>query len=157
HCQGCHQPAKAGGGYVMTAFDKLIAAGESKLEAIVPNKPEESHLLEQITPEGGKAAMPKDKPPLAQADIEVIQRGTARGATDDTPQKAKVRYDKDHPPIYTRPPVIGAIDFSPDGQLLAIGGFHEVLLWKGDGSELVARLVGLSERIESVRFSPDGA
>ena len=22
-CQGCHQPAKAGGGYVMTAFDRL--------------------------------------------------------------------------------------------------------------------------------------
>ena len=21
HCQGCHQPAKAGGGYVMTSFD----------------------------------------------------------------------------------------------------------------------------------------
>ena len=31
-----------------------------------------------------------------------------------------------------------------------------MLLWKADGSELVARLVGLSERIESVRFSPDG-
>jgi len=34
--------------------------------------------------------------------------------------------------------------------------FTEVLLWKADGSELVARLVGLSERIQSVRFSPDG-
>ena len=22
HCQGCHQPAKAGGGYVMTSFDR---------------------------------------------------------------------------------------------------------------------------------------
>ena len=30
------------------------------------------------------------------------------------------------------------------------------MLWKADGSSLVARLVGLSERIESVRFSPDG-
>src|SRR5262249_32303598 len=79
HCQGCHQPAKAGGGYVMTAFDKLVAAGESKLEAIVPNKPEESHLLERITPEGGKAAMPKDKPPLAQAEVDLIKRWIAQG------------------------------------------------------------------------------
>ena len=23
NCQGCHQPAKAGGGYVMTSFDRL--------------------------------------------------------------------------------------------------------------------------------------
>src|SRR5947207_910043 len=44
-CQGCHQPAKAGGAYVMTAFDRLVAGGESKAAAIVPNKPEESYLL----------------------------------------------------------------------------------------------------------------
>jgi WD40 repeat protein len=31
-----------------------------------------------------------------------------------------------------------------------------VLLWKADGSELLARLVGLSERVQTVRFSPDG-
>ena len=29
NCQGCHQPAKAGGGYVMTAFDRLLKGGES--------------------------------------------------------------------------------------------------------------------------------
>ena len=34
HCQGCHQPAKAGGGYVMTAFDRLLAGGESMEAAI---------------------------------------------------------------------------------------------------------------------------
>ena len=28
-CQGCHQPAKAGGGYVMTAFDRMLKGGES--------------------------------------------------------------------------------------------------------------------------------
>ena len=70
------------------------------------------------------------------------------------PQNAAPRYDMDHPPVYTRPPVITALDFSPDGSLLAVAGFHEVLLWKADGSELVARLVGLSERIESVRSRP---
>ena len=42
------------------------------------------------------------------------------------------------------------IDYSPDGSLLAVSGYHEVLVHKADGSEIVARLVGLSERIESV-------
>jgi len=37
-----------------------------------------------------------------------------------------------------------------------VSGYHEVLLHKVDGSGLVARLVGLSERIQSVAFSPDG-
>ena len=62
----------------------------------------------------------------------------------------------EHPPEYTRLPVIPALAFSPDGSLLAVAGFHEVLLWKADGSELVGRLVGLSERVESLAFSPDG-
>ena len=62
----------------------------------------------------------------------------------------------EHPPEYTRLPVIPALAFSPDGALLAVAGFHEVLLWKADGSELVGRLVGLSERVESLAFSPDG-
>jgi WD40 repeat protein len=40
--------------------------------------------------------------------------------------------------------------------LLAVAGYHEVLIHKGDGSGLVARFVGLSERIQSVAFSPNG-
>src|SRR5262249_8232763 len=155
-CQGCHQPSKAGGGYVMTAFDRMLAGGESKMAAVVPKNAGESYLVDQITPDGDKAEMPRDKPALAKADIELIRRWIDQGALDAPPAAARVRYDKDHPPVYTRPPVITALDYSPDGSLLAVGGFHEVLLWKADGSEAVGRLIGLSERIESARFSPDG-
>ena len=155
-CQGCHQPAKAGGGYVMTSVARLLSGGDSKSAAIVPKKPDDSHLLELVTPEKGKAEMPKDKPPLTAVELETIRKWIVQGASDDTPETAKVRFDKDRPPLYSRPPVITAMEFSPDGALLAVGGFHEVLLWKADGSELVARLIGLSERIESVRFSPTG-
>ena len=156
-CQGCHQPAKAGGGYVMTNVARLLSGGDSGApSAVVPNKPDDSHLLDLITPDKGKAEMPKDKSPLTPAELETVRKWIAQGAADDTPETAKVRFDKDHPPVYSRPPVITAMEFSPDGSLLAVGGFHEVLLWKADGSELVARLIGLSERIESVRFSPKG-
>ena len=155
-CQGCHQPAKAGGGYVMTAFDRMLKGGESDEPAIVPGKPDESHLIELITPQNGKAEMPQDKPALSAAEIELITRWIAQGASDDTPRNVRTRYDMDHPPEYTRLPVIPALAFSPDGSLLAVAGFHEVLLWKADGSELVGRLVGLSERVESLAFSPDG-
>jgi WD40 repeat protein/mono/diheme cytochrome c family protein len=156
HCQGCHQPAKAGGGYVMTAFDRLLKGGESGEPAIVPGHPADSFLIDKVTPEGGKAEMPQDKPPLAASEIDVIRRWIEQGAHDDTPQTARARYDMNHPPEYTRLPVIPALAFSPDGSLLAIAGFHEVLLWKSDGSEPLGRLVGLSERIESLAFSPDG-
>ncbi|MCA8997075.1 MAG: DUF1549 domain-containing protein, partial [Planctomycetaceae bacterium] len=156
HCQGCHQPAKPGGDYVMTSFDRLLKPGESGDPAIVPGNPDESYLITQITPTDGEAEMPKGKPPLTDVEIATIRKWIAQGAKDDTPENAHERYDADNPPIYTRPPVITSLDYSPDGSLLAIAGFHEVLIRSADGKELVARLIGLSERIESVAFSPDG-
>ena len=158
HCQGCHQPAKDKGGYVMTDFKSLLAGGDDEGTAIVPGKVNESALVDLILPdpETGKAPMPRGKKPLHSAEIELIKKWIAQGAQDDTPPGAGQRYTADNPPVYTLPPVITSIDYSPDGKLLAVAGFHEVLLHKADGSGLKARLVGLSERIESVRFSPDG-
>lgn len=159
NCQGCHQPAKAKGDYIMTDFEKLLRGGESAEKgelAIVPKAPEKSLLVKQITPEKGEAEMPPKKAPLAENELALIRRWVAEGAVDDTPANAKQRFDKEHPPLYSRPPLITSLDISPDGSLLAVAGFHEVLLWKADGSEQVARLIGLSERIQTVRFSPDG-
>src|SRR5262245_42169781 len=86
HCQGCHQPAKAQGGYVMTAHKELMAAGDLGQPNVVPGKPESSMLLKQVTPQDGKpAAMPKGKDPLAEAQVALIRRWIAEGARDDTP------------------------------------------------------------------------
>lgn len=156
HCQGCHQPAKPGGEFIMTSFEQLMGSGESGEKAIVPGNPDESELVSQITVKDGAAAMPKGKAPLSAVEIDTIRRWIAQGAQDDTPENAERRYDAAHPPIYTRPPVIPSLAYSPDGTLLAVAGFHEVLLRSGDGTQLLARLIGLSERIESVAFSPDG-
>lgn len=156
NCQGCHQPAKANGAYVMTEFARLTEGGESEERAIVPGKPDESYLFQLITPTDGEAEMPKGKPPLSETDIALIRLWIEQGAKDDTPENARQRYDMGHPPVYSRPPNVTSLDFSPDGKLLAVAGFHEVLLHHADGSGLVARLVGVSERIESVAFSPDG-
>src|SRR5262249_35474866 len=56
---------------------------------------------------------------------------------------------------YHAPPVITALAISPDGKLLAVSGYHEILLHQ-DG-KLVARLPGLADRIHSIVFSADGA
>ncbi len=157
-CQGCHQPAKAQGGYVMTEFVKLLGTGESGKKAVVPGKPKESGLVNQITPDAKthKALMPKNTDPLHESEVEMIIRWVAEGAKDDTPANAAVHFDTEHPPTYTRPPVITALDYSPDGKILAVAGFHEVLLTDPDQGKLVGRLVGLAERVQSLRFSPDG-
>ena len=156
HCQGCHQPAKRGGDYLMTDHQSLLTGGESGSAAIVPGKPDESYLVELITPVDGAAQMPKEKPPLPEEALARIVRWIEAGAKDDTPPSAQKTYDADNPPVYVRSPVLTSVAFSPDGKLLAVSGYHEVLLHQADGSQIAARLVGLSERIESVAFSPDG-
>ena len=61
--------------------------------------------------------------------------------------------------------MVTSLDFSPDGSLLAVSGFHEVLVFDvaavanqaaGAAPSPKLRLVGLAERVERVRFSPDG-
>ena len=156
HCFGCHQAAKASGDYVMTTFQQLLAGGESGSAAVVPGKPDESYLIELITPTNGEAEMPSGKPALDTSSVELIRMWIEQGAEDDSPPSARRIYDLDHPPTYTSLPVVTSLACSPDGRLLAVAGFHEVLLHRLDGSGLAARLIGTSERIESVAFSPDG-
>jgi len=156
-CHGCHQPAKNKGGYVMTDFAALAKGGEDDGAAIVPGKPAESSLLKNITPgPDGKAEMPKKADPLKPAEIALITRWISEGAPNDTPVNAVQRYTPERPPVYSLPPVINSLAWSPDGQTLAVAGFHEIILHNSDGSAQSARLIGLSERITAVRFSPDG-
>ena len=153
HCQGCHQPAKASGEYVMTSFAQLVDGGESGRPAIVPNAADESYLVELITVHDGESEMPKNAPPLSEAEIDLIKQWISSGAANDSSDSARPAFDQDNPPHYIRPPIVTAMDVSPDGSLIAISGFHEVLVHRTDGTGLVARLIGMSERIESLRFS----
>ena len=161
NCHGCHQPARRNGEYEMTIFENLVRGGESEEASIVAGEPKKSYLIDQIAVLGGEAAMPKDKPPLSDTQIALITRWIAEGAKDDSPASDRPKYDMQNPPVYNLPPVITSLDYSPDGKLLAVSGYHEVLVHDVSdpaqaGTKLVARLVGLSERIESATFSPDG-
>jgi WD40 repeat protein len=153
-CQGCHQPAKAQGGYVLTDFARMLTGGETGSAAVVPGKPDESELIRQITLVDGKAAMPKAAVPLNAADVELIRRWIAQGAVNDL-KATGPKYDTQHPPTYTRPPVVTTLAHSPDGKWLAVNGFHEVVLISAETYQPVKRLVGLSERVQSVVFSSD--
>lgn len=157
HCQGCHQPAKAQGDFVMTGYADLLKAGEKHGPGVVPGHPEKSSVLTMVVPQGANPpTMPKGKDPLVPRDVALIQKWIAQGAKDDTPASARHVVDQEHPPVYALAPVITSLAYSPDSSLLAVSGSHEVLLHKADGSGLVARLIGLSERVQSVAFSPDG-
>ncbi len=155
HCMGCHQPAKQAGDYLMTDFDAMLAGGESGEAAIVSGHPDDSWLVDLITPTDGVASMPQDRSPLGVSEIGRIRLWIEQGAVNDS-QKSDFPFDLENPPRYSRQPVITSLDVSPDGTLLAVSGIHEVILCESSGGKTVRRLIGRSPRIESVSFSPDG-
>lgn len=158
HCNGCHQPAKPQGGVVMTTHADLFKPGERGKPSIVAGKPHESYLIEQIqVGANGKAEMPRNRDPLTPAQIKIITDWIAQGAKDDTPASATTgAIDAEHPPQYSAPPVVTSLAYSPDGQTLAVTGYHEVLLYDTSKYQLRSRLIGISERVQSLAFSPDG-
>lgn len=153
-CQGCHQPAKRQGKLDLTSFEGLAKGGDSGA-GVVAGKPDESAILEQI--QGDQPLMPPTGPAMTKEEVDLVVRWIAEGAKDDTSAASRDTIDADHPPIYASPPLTTALAYSPDGKMLAISGYREILIHQPDGSGLSKRLVGQSQRIESLVFSPDGS
>lgn len=152
-CTGCHHPGKLKAELDLTTYAGLKKGGKHGA-SFQAGDPAKSELVEQIS--GTEPSMPKEGDPFTTAEVALIERWIREGARDDTPANLANPFKLSKPPEYSAPPVISAIAFSPDGKILAVSGYHEVLLHKSDGSGLIARLVGESPRIESIAFSPDG-
>ena len=152
-CQGCHQPAEPNGGLVLTSYEAFQKGGMGG-SAFIPRNPKESIIMEFIS--GEEPIMPQEGDPLTEEEIELFRRWIAEGAIDDTPTSVDDTISPRQPPVYTVPPVISALVYSPDGKTLAVSGYREVLLHKSDGSELIGRLVGKAHRIESIAYTLDG-
>jgi WD40 repeat protein len=152
-CQGCHQPSVKQGNLDLTGYEAFRAGGKSG-PPFVPGDPDKSLVVAVIS---GKREprMPLGLPPLEEDQIKLFQGWIKSGAKDDTPEAVKQPSTSTGPPTYSLPPVITALAYSPDGNLLAVSGYREVLLHKADGSGLEARLLGLSDRIQSLVFSAD--
>ncbi|MEW5974214.1 MAG: c-type cytochrome domain-containing protein [Acidobacteriota bacterium] len=153
-CQGCHQPAVKLGNLDLTRYESFQAGGKSG-PAFVAGDPDGSLLMALITGRR-EPRMPMGQDPLDQSQIELFREWIRKGAKDDTPAEVKRVTASTEPPVYRQAPVITALAYSPDGSLLAISGYREVILHQSDGSGIVGRLLGVSDRIQSVDFTPDG-
>ena len=151
-CQGCHHPGDPNGGLIVTNYADLKRGGMAG-DAIVPGKPDGSLLIELIS--GDEPAMPQNMEPLSAEEVELFRRWILEGATDDTPAEVDDMAEGNYP-IYTVPPVVTALAYSPDGSTLAVSGVREVLLYDTVNFELKERLVGKARRIESLTYTADG-
>jgi WD40 repeat protein len=144
NCQGCHQPNLKSSNLDLTTYEGLAAGGKHGAGPAVIVK----YLTGEMKPQ-----MPLGQPPLAPEAIEAVRNWVEAGARNDTPAEAAAA---DQPIVYTQPPVITALAFSPDGARLAVSGNREILVHALDGNPPPQRLAGLSERILALAYSADG-
>ncbi|MSV28004.1 MAG: hypothetical protein EXQ52_04565 [Bryobacterales bacterium] len=151
-CQACHQPASKQSDLLLTTFAGFKTGG-TKGAAFVAGDPGQSLVIAYLTG-ASKPQMPFGGRPLPDEQIDLFRRWIKAGAKDDSPAETET-VDLSKPTVYRAPPVITALAISPDGKLIAVSGYREVLLHE-EGRGLAARLPGLSDRIHSLSFSPDG-
>ncbi|HYW44694.1 MAG TPA: hypothetical protein VE959_17665 [Bryobacteraceae bacterium] len=147
-CQGCHQPNLKSSNLDLTTYEGLKAGGK--------RGPAPGLLVQFLTGEM-KPQMPLGMPPLAPEQIELVRTWVMAGARDDTPAEGRETLTARAPTVYSQPPVLTALAFSPDGKMLAVSGNREILLHTLDGSAPPQRLPGLSDSILSLAFSRDGS
>ena len=157
NCAGCHAAGVKMGSLDLDSFEGLQKGGHHG-EVITPGKSDESRLYLMIT---GKMApaMPLTGKKLADGEIETIRKWIDAGARPPAPGEIiakRAPMIPDVKPLATVKPLIGSLAYSPDGKLLALGEFKEVLLVEPSSGKVVGTLAGEAEDVRAVAFSPDG-
>jgi dipeptidyl aminopeptidase/acylaminoacyl peptidase len=157
NCLACHSSAEKMGGLVMESYDSLIKGGAHG-PPILPHNARESRLALMI--EGKlEPQMPYGADPLPAADIAAIKAWIDAGAKGPAASEATTLKPAAIPQIQTEVPVVSpvsSVKFSPDGKLLAVGGYREVRLIDPGSGKLLATLSGHADYVRSIAFSPDG-
>ncbi|MGD9723086.1 MAG: c-type cytochrome domain-containing protein [Pirellulales bacterium] len=163
NCQACHGPPEPKGGYQVINYTHVVKPGESESASVTPGKPAESELFNLVASDDADLRMPKEADALSPAQIELIKRWIAEGAKYDAadanaPLASIVPkgVQPDPPAAYRRPVPITAVAFNHDASELAVGGYHEVTIWKTADGALLRRIKNVPQRVHSLNYSPDG-
>lgn len=157
-CLACHSGAAKMGGLVIESYESLMNGGAHG-PVIVPGKGSESRIILML--EGKlQPRMPFNGVPLSVSEIEMIRRWIDAGAkgpasNEALPSAPEVRIPDIKPQVPVVSP-IGSVKFSPDGQLLAVGGYQEVRLIDARTGKAVAALPGHADLVRSLAFDPSG-
>src|SRR3954469_3416895 len=152
-CATCHNAEKNKGAYRVDSFETMMKSGESKKPPIVPERAGESHLYQLITSADEDERMPAKGERLSAGQISAIEKWIAQGAKFDGADRAAplvslvpLSGHPQSPEKYPRPVPIMALAFSPDGNELAAGGYHEITLWEAATGKLTGRIGNIAQR-----------
>src|SRR5439155_11750082 len=163
NCLACHGPKKAEGGYRIDTFDRLTSAGDSTQPGFVAKDLDGSEAFRRITSTDVKERMPLEGDPLPPEQVAIlkqwIEAGLPFGGPDPKASLASYIPPPTHPAApekYRGTMPITAVEFTPDGSQLVVGGYHELTIWNASDGTLARRIGGIGQRTYAIHFSPDG-
>lgn len=158
-CLACHSNATKMGGLVLESYQTLVNGGAHG-PVVVAGKSGESRMVLML--EGKiQPRMPFGLEPLPAEEIAVIKAWIDSGANGSplgaslTAATPRAVIPDIKPSVSVVSPV-GSIAFSPDGQLLAVGGYKDVRLLDAASGKVVATLSGHADVVRALAFTPDG-
>jgi len=174
-CCSCHNPDKQKGGLDLTSFGQTMAGGSSG-EVISPGDPDGSYLMMLVTHES-EPTMPPESDKLPDASLAVLRNWIAGGALERDGAKPVVRKKSalalegiaatkpEGPPVMPprlplevvthgrRPTTVSALAASPHGEVVALGGRRQVLLYHTGSLDLLGVLPFPEGVVRTLRFS----
>ncbi|MDX1944204.1 MAG: c-type cytochrome domain-containing protein [Pirellulaceae bacterium] len=163
NCLACHGPKKAEGGYRIDTFERAIAAGDSTQPGFIAKQLEGSEAFRRIVSAEKTERMPLDGDPLPPDQVAMIKKWIEEGAVFDGPDPKAPLASYIPPPTHPAAPEayrgtmpITAVEFSPDGKELFVGGYHEITVWNPEDGKLLRRFGNVGQRTYALRFTPDG-
>lgn len=154
YCLSCHSKAVKMGGLDLETEEGLRAGGH-RGPVIVKGNPEESRLYQMVTGTF-KPVMPMDGSKLTKGEIDLVAAWIKAGAP--APKVvASSAPTASYAPKKAISPQIFSLAYSPDGKLIAAGGFREVRILDAATGRVNATLTGHADAVRSVAFSKDGA
>lgn len=162
NCLACHGAKKAEGGYRVDNFEELLKPGDSGESPIAASKDETSELLRRLVCDESER-MPAESEALAAEQIALVKQWLEAGAVFDGSDQRLPLSLVIPPPTYAPPPAsysravpITATVFTPDGERVVVGGYHELTVWKLSDASLERRIGNIGQRVFALAFAPDG-
>lgn len=164
-CQACHGPKSAESNYRLDTFESMMKPGDFGMPPVTAGNLDDSGLYQLICAEDPHARMPNNGSQLANQEIQTIANWIREGAKFDGQNQAAPLRDQiprdipqpTAPETYPATIPITAMAFTPDGNQLLVGGYHELLNWDPTSATLVARIGNIPQRTFGLTFNPDGS
>jgi WD40 repeat protein/FtsZ-binding cell division protein ZapB len=178
-CASCHNEDKRRGGLSLESHASALAGGSSGA-VIAPGDPDGSRLL-RLVMRVEEPNMPPSGDPLTEEQINLIREWIAQGAPADASAKVMASEKKtatdapvfvaasfsDTPPVPEKPlpapstevgkPVVArAVAASPRAEIVAVGGYRQVLVYSLENNQLLGALPFPEGDILTLTFSVNG-